>query len=87
MANIFASSPGLADHADIINYQTREGQKLYEMATKPLKNEFNPYHVSLYGFLEQLADRDRSSGWTDINLIPPDLNNVDVVVNLITRAY
>ena len=87
MENIFALSPGLADHANVINYRTREGQKLYKVATKPLKDEFNLDHGSLYRFLEQLADRVRSSGWTDINLIPPDLNNVDVVVNLITRAY
>ena len=33
---MFALSPGLADHADVINYRTREGQKLNEMATKPL---------------------------------------------------
>ena len=85
MANIFALAPGLADHADVINYRTREGQKLYEMATKPLKDEFNLDHGSLYGFLEQLSDRVRSSGWTDINHIPPDLNDIDVVVNLITR--
>ena len=54
------------------------------MATKPLKDKFNLDHGSLYGFLKQLSDRVRSSGWTDINQIPPDLNDVDVVIDLIT---
>ena len=36
MVNRFASTPGLADHADVLNYQqeTREGQKLCKMATR-----------------------------------------------------
>ena len=51
---------------------------------KPLKNKFNLDHGSLYGFLEQLADRVRSSGWTDINQIPPDLKDIDVAVDLMT---
>ena len=70
MAKIFTFTPGLAGHADAINYQTREDQKLYEMATKPLKDEFNLDHVgvSRYGFLERLTGRVRtSSGWTEIN--------------------
>ena len=85
MANIFALSPGLADHTDVINYRTREGQKLYEMSIKSLKDEFNLDHGSLYGFLEQLNDRVRTSGWTEITLVPPDLNHIDVVVDLIAR--
>ena len=78
MADIFALSPGLADHAEVIDYRAREGQKLYEMVTKPLKDEFNLNHGSLYGFLEQLASQVRTSRWTDINQIPPNLNNIDV---------
>jgi hypothetical protein len=85
MADNFALSPGLVDHADIINYRTREGQKLYEMAIKSLKDEYNLDHGGLQGFLEQLGDRAKTSGWTDISHIPPDINNIHDVVNLITR--
>ena len=78
---------GLADHADVINYRTsREGQKFYKMVTRPLKDEFNLLdHGSFYGFLEQLANRVRTSSWTDINQIPSNLNDINVVDDLITR--
>ena len=39
----------------------------------------------LYGFLEQLANRVSTSSWMDVNQISPDLNDIDVVVDLITR--
>jgi hypothetical protein len=80
----FALAPGLVQHADIIDYSTREGQKLFEMATKSLKDDFALGHKGLSGFLEQLAGRARTSGWNDILQIPPDLlNNIDEVVDLL----
>jgi hypothetical protein len=86
MADVpFALAPGLVDHAAIINYSTRQGQRLYEMAVAPLKDEFDLDHASLSGFLEQLGTRASTSGWTDIISIPPDLNDINQVVDLRTR--
>jgi hypothetical protein len=85
MAEHFALAPGLIDHADVVNYGTREGQKLFEMATKPIKDEFNLDHAGLFGFLEQISDRAKTSGWNEILRIPPDLNDIDEGVDLIAR--
>ena len=81
----FALAPGLVQHASIINYATREGQKLFELSTKPLKDDFNLDHPGLSGFLEQLGSRARTSGWNEILQIPPDLNDINTTIDLLTR--
>jgi hypothetical protein len=81
----FALAPGLVEHATIINYSTRQGQKLYEMTVEPLKDEFDLEHASLSGFLEQLGSRASTSGWADILSIPPDINDINDDVDLHTR--
>jgi len=85
MANIFALSPGVVHHAQIINYSTRQGQRLFEMATKPLNHHFALDHKSLQVFLEQLGHRATVMGWGNIIEVPPDLNNINQTTNLITR--
>jgi hypothetical protein len=81
----FALAPGLVQHADIIDYSTREGQKPFEMAMESLKDDFALDHKGLSGFLEQLAGQARTSGWSDIIQIPPDLNNIDKGVDLLSH--
>ena len=92
MADIFVLCLGLAYHANVINYWTREGQKLYEMSIKQIFQQGWVQfldHRSLYSFLdEQLADQVRTYGWTDIiTEIPLDLNGIHAnVANLITSC-
>jgi hypothetical protein len=81
----FALAPGLINHAEIIDYSTREGLKLFEMASKSLNDKIALDHRSLSGFLQQLGDRAMIMGWRDILKIPPDLNDVNQTTNLLTR--
>jgi hypothetical protein len=86
MADIpFALAPGLINHANVIDYSTREDQKLWDMAIKPLKDEFALDHTSLPAFLGQLVDRAKTSGWVDILAIPPDIEDINQVIDLPTR--
>jgi hypothetical protein len=86
MADIpFVLAPGLINHANVIDYSTREGQKLWDMAIQPLKDEFALDHTSLPAFLGQLVDRAKTSGWVDILAIPPDITDVNQVIDLPTR--
>ena len=88
MVDIFDLSSGSAGHSGVINYQTSPGRfRSITMSIKSLKEEVNLDHGSLNSFVKQLADRVRTSGWTDIAQIPPDLNDIDanVVDLLITR--
>ena len=81
----FALARGLINHAEITDCSTREGLKLFEMAIKSLNGKFALDHRSLSGFLEQLGDRAMIMGWTDILEIPPDLNDPNQTINLLTR--
>ena len=80
----FALAPGLIKQADIINYSTREGQKVFDIATKPLHDEFALDHTSLHGFLEQLRARAMITGWNDILLIPTDLTQPNETVDILS---
>jgi hypothetical protein len=73
----FALAPGLINHAESIDCSTREGLKLFEMASKSLNDKFALDHRSLSGFLEQLGERAMIMGWRDILEIQPDLNDVN----------
>jgi hypothetical protein len=81
----FALAPGLVNHAEVINYSTREGHKLWDSTTKPLSDKFALDHPSLPAFLGQLVERAKNSGWNEILQIPPGLEDINQVVNLTTR--
>ena len=88
MADIFALAPGLANHADVINYSeywTREGQKFYKMATKPLYQERVQPRPWESLWIPRTARQSSQDFRLDGYQPPPDLNDIDAVIDLITR--
>jgi hypothetical protein len=83
----FALSPGVMHHAQIINYSTREGQRLFEVATKPLNHYFALDHKWLQAFLEQLGYQAKIMGWRHIIDLSPDFNNINRTTNLLTGIF
>ena len=93
-ANEFALAPGLlALQGQHINYATREGQKMYEIATAPLWSDdkkFDGNSKDLAIFKKKLMDRAVRAGWLDQNAgivnIPEDIDDPDETFNIITQT-
>lgn len=79
---VFALAPALVNN-NILDYSTSTGQKIYKANAASLDIEFDLAPENLKIFLRGLEDRSMTAGWTDIMLVPPDLNDPDETVNIL----
>jgi hypothetical protein len=79
----FALAPALVD-AEIINYSTSAGAKLYKSATESLATTFDCQPANLKVFLTDLKDRAMITGWQNILDIPAILLEPTVLTDLTT---
>ncbi|GAX10178.1 hypothetical protein FisN_3Lu402 [Fistulifera solaris] len=78
----FALSPGLSSH-QVIDFSTREGSRLYEMATKQIGDErFDCDPGRMRSFIEGLSIRASNFGWGPIFNIP---DNIEAIVQNTTN--
>ena len=80
----FALSPALVTN-EVIDYSTSVGQKLYTAAVESLQDPYDGSEDALNVFLEQLKTRAESMGWMPILDVPPDLNQPDEVINILSK--
>ena len=79
----FALAPALVD-AEIINYSTSAGAKLYKAAVEPLSTTFNCQPDNLKVFLTDLKDRAMITGWFNILDIPANVQEPNILTDLTT---
>jgi hypothetical protein len=68
----FALAPALVGQAQLIDYSTSEGVKVYKTARAELPSKFDVTSENLRSFLEHIQNRAREQGWNDIFDIPED---------------
>ena len=78
----FALAP-LLFGAEVLDYSTSEGAKLFKTATAPLKEDITCQPENLVLMISQLKTRARIMGWSDILNIPPILAEPDNTVDLL----
>ena len=78
----FALLQALAN-ISILNYNTSKGSNIYKQAVKPLKDEFDCTLGGLNVLLAQLRDHAIAYGWTQILMIPPNLNEPNMTIDII----
>ena len=86
-APIFSLTPGVQD-INFIDYGTKAGKKIFEEATKAVKDEFDGTSEKVTILQEQMEGKCTDFGWnnqdtSDIINIPPDLLNPGDTVNLL----
>ena len=57
---------------NVIDYTTREGQKLYETATKALNITFDCSATNLRLFLDTFGQRSTEANWDATMMVPKD---------------
>ena len=62
---VFARTPGQANAANFIDYQSATGIKLWQEASASLTNKFDAKSSSVNTFTEALLERANKSGWND----------------------
>ena len=77
----FALAPALVG-ADVIDYSTAAGAKIYKAACDPLPHLFDCSPASLKVFLADIRDRAITTGWQDILEIPTDPDDEAVLTDL-----
>ena len=68
----FALSPALA-HGDILDYTSTTGMKVFKSSVEALEDRFDCSADRLRGFLDDVAQRAKSCGWTHILNIPTNI--------------
>ena len=63
----FATSPGVADVDQLIDYTTKRGASLYEQGTKALATPFDLKSNQVVIFQKELKDRASMMGWNQGN--------------------
>ena len=63
----FATSPGVADADQLIDYTTKRGASLYEQGTKALATPFDLKSNQVVIFQKELKDRASMMGWNQGN--------------------
>jgi hypothetical protein len=59
----FATSPGVAEVEELIDYTTKHGASLYEQGTKALRTPFSMKATQVIIFEKELQDRASMMGW------------------------
>ena len=77
----FALAPALVG-ADVIDYSTSAGAKLYRASVEPLPHLFDCSPAGLKVFLADIRDRAITTGWENILDIPTDPNDPAVLTDL-----
>ena len=77
----FALAPALVG-ADVLDYTTSAGIKIYKAACDPLPHLFDCSPAGMKVFLSDLHDRAMTTGWDDILGIPTDPNDPTVLADL-----
>ena len=77
----FALAPALVG-ADVIDYSTSAGTKIYKSACEPLPHTFDCSPAGLKVFLADIRDRAITTGWQNIIEIPTDPDDEDVLADL-----
>jgi hypothetical protein len=83
----FALSPALTNAANIIDYSTPTGAKLFTASTKKLAKEFDLKPEGLKLFLTQISDRARTAGWKEIFDIPVVLGANPLLTHNLIQKY
>ena len=80
----FALTPAAVQNG-VLDYAMTQSIKLFEAASKPLVIPFDCMAEGLKVFLMGLNDKAHAYGWIHIFRIPPDLNEPDELLNLLTE--
>ena len=80
----FALTPAAVQNG-VLDYATTQGVKLFEAASKPLAITFDCTAEGLKVFLMGLNDKAHAYGWIHILQVPPDPNEPDELLNLLTE--
>lgn len=82
----FSLAPALASHAQVIDFSTSAGAKLFSKQTAALPHEFDLDPKNLKTFLNELRDRSSMCGWSDVLQVPKDVAAPDHdLVSLLTH--